>query len=143
LPSFTFAFADLVSSGPTLQVHVGPSHAFIEAVGEFGSIAAPILITALVDTGAQMTVLSPTVIAQLGVKPVGAVPMITPTTAGPVQCDEFHVNVYFSPTVVVENVLAAQAPLIGHGFQCLIGRDVLQKGVLVYSGNRNQFTLTF
>jgi predicted aspartyl protease len=143
LPSFTFSFADLVSSGPTLQILIGPSRAFVEAVGEFASISAPVAVTAMVDTGAQTTVLSPDVAAQLGLKPVGAVPIITPTTTGPVQCDQFHVNVYFSADVVVENVLAAQAPLMGHGFQCLIGRDVLQKGVLVYIGTQNQFTLTF
>lgn len=143
MPSFTFSFADLISSGPTLQVRIGPSRAFVEAVGEFGSVAAPVAVMAMVDTGAQTTVLSPDVAAQLGLKPVGAVPIITPTTTKPVQCDQFHVNVYFSPDVVVENVLAAQAPLIGHGFQCLIGRDVLAKGVLVYIGNENQFTLTF
>lgn len=143
MPSFTFSFADLVTSGPILQILIGPSRAFVEAVGQFGRVATPISVTALVDTGAQTTVLSPDVVVQLGVKPVGAVPIITPTTVGPVQCDQFHVNVYFSPEVVVENILAAQAPLIGHGFQCLIGRDILRSGMLVYIGNQNQFTLTF
>ena len=143
MPSFTFSFADLVSSGPTLQIRLGPSRALLEALGEFGSAVAPVTATALVDTGAQTTVLSPDIVRELGLRAVGAVPVITPTTIEPVQCDLFHVNVYFSPEVVVENVLAAQAPLIGHGFQCLIGRDVLQKGMLVYIGNQNQFTLTF
>jgi len=115
----------------------------VEAVGVFRSISSPVSVTALVDTGAQTTVLSPDVIAQLGLQPVGAVPIITPTTTDPVPCDLYHVNVYFSSDVIIENVLAAQAPLIGHGFQCLIGRDVLQKGMLVYIGNQNQFTLTF
>jgi hypothetical protein len=143
LPSFTFSFADLVSSGPTLQVRIGPSRAFVEALGQFANATPPVTVAALVDTGAQTTVLSPDVAAQLGLKPVGAVQIITPTTIQPVPCDQFHINVYFSPDVVVENILAAQAPLIGHGFQCLIGRDVLQKGMLVYIGNQNQFTLTF
>ena len=68
--------------------------------------------------------------------------MITPTTMTPVLCDQFHINLYFAPDAVVENVLVAQAPLVGHGFQCLIGRDVLRKGKLVYLGTENQFTLT-
>lgn len=99
--------------------------------------------TALVDTGAYTTVLSPDIVTALQLKPVGSIAMITPTTMVPVKCDQFHVNVHISPEVVVENIIAAQAPLIGHGFQCLIGRDVLQKGMLVYIGNQNQFTLTF
>ena len=68
--------------------------------------------------------------------------MITPTTLTPVLCDQFHINVYFAPDVFVENILVAQAPLVGHGFQCLIGRDILRKGSFVYAGAENQFTLT-
>ena len=101
------------------------------------------MATALVDTGAQTTVVSPEVPRYLGLRPVGSTPMITPTTLAPVLCDQFHVNVYFAPDVLVENVLVAQAPLVGHGFQCLIGRDVLRKGTLLYAGTENQFTLTF
>jgi predicted aspartyl protease len=63
----------------------------------------------MVDTGAQTTVLSPDVARQLGLQPVGAVPIITPTTADPVMCNQFHINVYFSTDVIVENILAAQA----------------------------------
>jgi predicted aspartyl protease len=143
LPSFTFTVPDLVSSGPAVQVLIGPSRAFMEAVGATGAAVAPVSVSAVIDTGAQMTVLSPDVIAALGIKAVGAVPILTPTSAGAVQCPQFHVNVYFSPDAVIENILAAQAPLIGHGFQCLIGRDVLRTAVLVYIGPENQFTLTF
>ena len=114
----------------------------LEALGELGNTAT-VSATALVDTGAYTTVLSPDIVAALGLKPVGAINMITPTSTAPVRCDQFNVNVHFSSEVVVENILAAQAPLIDHGFQCLIGRDVLQKGMLVYIGNQNQFTLTF
>jgi predicted aspartyl protease len=98
----------------------------IEALGELASVAT-VSATALVDTGAHTTVLSPDIVAALGLKPVGAINMITPTAMVPVRCEQFNVNVHFSPEVVVENILAAQAPLIDHGFQCLIGRDVLQK----------------
>ena len=97
----------------------------------------------MVDTGAQMTVISPDVVRDLGLKPVGVIPMITPTTAEPVQCRQFHLNVYLPQEITIENVLAAEAPLIGHAFQCLIGRDVLAKGVLLYAGRQNEFTLTF
>lgn len=122
---------------------IGPSRAFIEAVGASAAAVAPIRVTAVIDTGAQMTVLSPDVTVALGIKAVGAVSILTPTSAGAVQCPQFHINVHFSADAVIENILAAQAPLIGHGFQCLIGRDVLRTAVLVYIGPENQFTLTF
>jgi hypothetical protein len=31
----------------------------------------------------------------------------------------------------------------GQNIQCLIGRDILQHGVLIYIGYSNQFTLSF
>jgi predicted aspartyl protease len=140
LASFTFSFPDLAATGPILQVNVGPSRALLEALGTTPSrlFAA----AALIDTGAQTTVLSPDVPRYLGLRPVGSTPMITPTTLTPVLCDQFHINIYFAPDVFVENLLVAQAPLVGHGFQCLIGRDVLRKGKLEYVGTGNQFTLT-
>jgi predicted RNA-binding protein len=53
------------------------------------------------------------------------------------------VNVYFPHDVVVEDVVAIEAPLGGQCIQCLIGRDVLRNGLLVYVGHANQFTLAF
>jgi predicted aspartyl protease len=103
----------------------------------------PISVTALIDTGAQCTVVHPDVLKQLALKPVGLIPIMTPTASDVASCRQFHVNVHFSPELVVENILAAEAPLIGHAFQCLIGRDVLRNATLVYAGQQNQYTLSF
>ena len=141
MPSFTFSFADLVSSGPVLKVLIGPSRELIDALG-MTVLRPPVVVNAMIDTGAQSTVFSPDIVRRLNIKTVGAVPIITPTTMEPILCKQYHVNVYFSAEVVVENILAAEAPLIGHDYQCLIGRDVLRRCVLVYIGSENQFTLT-
>ena len=142
MPSFTTAVADLVVQGPLVQLLVGPSKSFIQSVGA-QNVATPQPILALVDTGASGTVLTPAVIQQLGVQPVSAVPVHTPSTITAVHCNQYQVNIYFPQGVTVEDVLAIEAPMGGQNIQCLIGRDILRHGVLVYIGYANQFTISF
>jgi gag-polyprotein putative aspartyl protease len=141
LPSFEITLADLKRSGPILQAHVGPSREVIAALG--ATAAAPVAVSALVDTGAAATVITPETATLLGLRSVGAVSVHTPTTIDPVLCRQFHVNGYFSPGFAIENLMVIEAPLTGQSFQCLIGRDVLSRGVLTYAGRENRFTLTF
>ena len=85
----------------------------------------------------------PETAALLGLRSVGAVSVHTPTTIDPVLCRQFHVNVYLSAAFAIENIIVIEAPLTGQPFQCLIGRDVLSRGVLIYDGARNRFALNF
>jgi predicted aspartyl protease len=107
------------------------------------SVAAPLSVSALVDTGAASTVITPETASLLGLRTVGAAYVYTPTTLEPVLCRQFHVNIYFSREFAVEDVLAIEAPLTGQAIQCLLGRDVLSRGVFNYSGVENLFRLTF
>lgn len=40
-------------------------------------------------------------------------------------------------------MIDTEAPLKGQHIQCLVGRDVLQHGVFIYTGYDNSFTLSF
>ena len=142
MPSFEISVPDLQTSGPVLQVFIGPSRELISAIGA-NLVAAPIAVSALVDTGAASTVITSETARLLGLHSVGAVSVHTPTTIDPVLCRQFHVNVYLSPAFPVENIVVIEAPLTGQPFQCLIGRDVLSRGVLTYDGIRNRFSLAF
>lgn len=144
MPSFTTAVGDLLVGGPVVQIFVGPSTALAESVAARDvTLAVPVQVTALVDTGASGTVLNPEIIRRLGLSPVGTALIHTPSTTVPVQCNRYQVNVYFPHDVVVEDVVAIEAPLGGQSIQCLIGRDVLRNGLLIYVGHANQFTLAF
>lgn len=144
MPSFTATLPDLAASGPALQVAIGPSRELIAALTPLGvQMAAPFSLTAIIDTGAHTTVLNPAAVARLGIRPVGVAPIVTPSTTSPIACNRFHINVYFSEDFVVENVFAIEAPMGGVPYQCLIGRDILRYGTLLYAGHANQFTLSF
>lgn len=79
----------------------------------------------------------------LQLRTVGIIRVHTPTTVEPVLCRQFYVNINFTQEFAIEDILAIEAPLTGQPIQCLIGRDVLSRGVLTYSGTDNLFRLTF
>jgi len=57
-------------------------------------------------------------------------------------CDRYHINVYLSEDVVIENVFVIEAPMGGVPYQCLIGRDILRLSTLLYEGPSNRYTLS-
>ena len=145
MPRYSSTLPDLTASGPTLQVSIGPSREFIAAVSALGqAVAPPCTLEALIDTGAQTTVINPDAVRRLAIRPVGAVQVNTPSTVTPLLCNRFHVNVYFAGAFVVENVFVIEAPMLGGlPYQCLIGRDILRRASFLYDGSANTFSLTF
>lgn len=144
MPTYASTLPDLFGSGPSLQVAIGPSRELITAFTPLGMpLAAPHAATALVDTGAHTTILSPDIVARLSLIMVGVAPINTPSTTVSLICNRYHVNVYFADDFVVENIFAIEAPMGGVPYQCLIGRDILRFAKLVYDGPENQFALTF
>ena len=135
---------DLEASGPALQVSVGASRELIAALGPLGQTPPlPVSVSALVDTGAHTSVLNPDVVSRLGIRAVGTERISTPSTTTPIVCSRFHINLYFADDHVIENIFVIEAPMGGVPYQCLIGRDVLRLGSLLYEGHANAYTLTF
>lgn len=95
----------------------------------------------MIDTGASGTVVRDTLPPALGLNPVGAVPINTPSSVN-VVCPVYLLRLVLPNNVVVETTVIA-APLQNRNIQCLIGRDVLNHGVLIYIGYANRFSLSF
>ena len=142
MPSFTSTVPNLRGFGPLVKVRltVGMS---AEAAFRSRSILLPppLEIDAMIDTGATGTVIREGLAGQLGLKPVGVANISTPSSVN-VQCYEYLVRLLFPNNVQIETK-AIEAPLQGQHIQCLIGRDVLAHGVLVYIGYANLFSLSF
>jgi hypothetical protein len=146
MPSFTGTVPNLVDLGPLIEIVVGPSRSFIEALraSDPGAIvASTIRATAMIDTGASGTVVNPRVVSMLGVRPIGTVPIHTPSTTQPLDCDQFNVDISFPNAVSFANAIVICAPLGMQNIDCLIGRDILENAVLTYIGYINQFTISF
>ena len=95
----------------------------------------------MIDTGATVSVVQEGLPAQLGLEPVGITYGNTPSSTN-VACHEYLVGLIFPNNVLAEATIL-EAPLEGQHIQCLIGRDVLAHGVLVYIGYGNLFSLSF
>ncbi len=147
MPRFGSTLADLAASGPTPHVSIGPSRELIAVSIALGRpTVSPHTVEALIDTGAETTVINPKTVRRLCTGPVGAVRINTPSAVDPLLCtaiNRYHINVYFSESFAVENIFAIEAPMSGLPYQCLIGRDILRRASFLYNGNADEFVLTF
>lgn len=142
MPSFTTQVANLQQSGPIVEIKIAVG-AIIEDVlqKDKKNIPTPVDTVAMIDTGATGTVIQENIVKSLNLNPVGVTLINTPSSTN-VQCYEYLIRLLFPNNVVVETVAIA-TPLQNQHIQCLIGRDVLRHGVLIYTGYMNTFTLSF
>jgi predicted aspartyl protease len=128
--------------GPVVELRVAVGSA-VEATLKKGGqpVPPPAPVVGMVDTGASGTVIQTGVAAQLGLNPVGVTTINTPSSTN-VTCYRYVVRLAFPNNVVVETTVI-EAPLQGQHIHCLIGRNVLAHGVLVYIGYSNLFSLSF
>jgi len=95
-------------------------------------------LTAIWDTGAERSVISDKVAAELGLKPISMVNVITPTGAA---SRPLHRVRIFLPNQVAVEAEASQCPLTG--FDILIGMDIIGQGDFIVSNFGGQTLFTF
>ena len=150
MPSFTIEAAYLANEGPVVDVTLslqGGAQAALAALAQGGAPAAAPGRRGLVTRGHGGVTFDGEgdgLLAPLGLHPVGTIGVNTPTDQG-VACGLYAVRLtlpyggYLDTTVI-------QSPPTGFGGQNIdgvIGRDVLAWGILIYMGQRGQFTLSF
>lgn len=147
MPHFTLQVGP---SGPILQAFVTASQPRVAALQAAGQAAPPpVLIRALVDTGANCTCVDPSVLSTLSLTPTGKAKVNTPTTgATPIETDQYDIGLLIpsptGPPLVLPTIPAvASELLIAQGFHALIGRDILVRCFFVYNGAVQTFTLAF
>ncbi len=142
MPSFTHRIQNLQQVGPVVEVVITPSVQFLQTLKVSPSDVKAIKVLAMIDTGATGTVIQTGIANQLGINPVGTTYINTPSTSN-VLCNQFDVQIVFPNNVNIMSIVVTEAQLQGQHIQCLIGRDVLQHGVFIYTGYDNSFTLSF
>jgi Aspartyl protease len=141
MPSFAIQAPDLRHLGPVIDAEIAIATfdvATLEASGI--PLPAPIRVRALIDTGASVSVMRQGIGALLGLSP-DAIRLVDTATSSHVRCEAFAVSFHFSPEFAVD-VTALEMPLHGNQIDCLIGRDILARGVFIYLGSGNAFTLS-
>ena len=142
MPSLTQRIPNLQKVGPVIEVILTPSANFLKQMKISPSIAKTVKLSAMIDTGATGTVISQGITTRLGINPVGTTLISTPSSTN-VRCNQFDVQIVLPNNVRFPSIVITEAPLQGQHIQCLIGRNILQHGVLIYNGCDNSFTLSF
>jgi hypothetical protein len=147
MPLLTITLADLEGSGPILDVEVGNSLTGRQALQRQKQPVPPaIQVRALVDTGSDMSVIDDGLANRLSLTLIGFQFLAGGGGAaglapGMPVAPEYSARVQF-PHGPAFDLTVLEIALPG-GLQMLIGRDVLARGLFIYAGMNESFTLGF
>jgi hypothetical protein len=148
VPHFTL---NLDPGGPIVNAFVQVSEGRRAALQKEGKVVPEgKAIRALIDTGASLTSIEPSVLQQLGLTPTGTIDIVTPSTGQDVHIAETY-DVDFSiyagvndPPLSMANLRVAACELyLKQGIHGLIGRDILSRCIFIYQGDAAIFSLAF
>jgi predicted aspartyl protease len=122
-------------TGPKITVTIShPQKAIELATRSHVELKKPFTVTALIDTGAARTVISPQLAATCGLRQTGQARISSagnitdrPEFAGAVHFPDHELQ-SFDPMSLVA------CPLPEQDVACLLGRDVLERWILTYDG---------
>lgn len=145
MPSITIPIGP---HGPIIEFMVGLSLPRSMALKEAGLDAPnPISLRGLIDTGASVTCIDPEALLPLSLVPTGTMPIVTPSTGNtPHLCNQYDVGIMIyhpEKQIFVFNMPIIESRLRSFGYDALVGRDVLEKCLLVYNGADATCTLSF
>jgi len=144
MPCLSQPVTDIRRSGPLIEVFIGVSDPVYKLLQEQGQKAPdPLKAYALIDTGASATTIDPEIAESLSLTPRGVINISTPSCASH-PANTYDVSVYFPAHKYPLPLLTViEGPLAAQGIHCLIGRDILSNGLLVYEGYADRFILSF
>jgi hypothetical protein len=148
MPFFTLQISP---QGPILRAAILASTARRQMLKAAGlTIPTAQAIDALIDTGASISGVVPSVLTALGLTPTGNTEIFSTTTgAAPISVPTYDVCIGIYAIrqgdlhFISETVQVTATNLASRGFQALIGTDVLRKCVLHYNGADGHFTLAY
>lgn len=145
MPSFVKRIP-LIANGPIILAKVSVNRIIRNDLSQNGkNIPMPIQVNALIDTGASFTCISSDIAKQLNLSPHGLTNILT---AGHPNLSNIYdvfldIGVDFDTQLVFDPIRVVEVPLIGQSnIGCIIGRDILSKGVLVYIGCADTFSFS-
>lgn len=137
------------SEGPRHSVSLGITSGHRSVLKSLNKPIPPFVsANLLIDTGASATLICETIIHRLGLTPRGYSQMHTPTTGGiPIQVPQYDVDLVITnvkgASETIPNLLVLAREMSSQGIDGLLGRDVLSKARMTYSGPENIVFLSF
>jgi hypothetical protein len=149
MPTFSAAAG---SDGPIIRVEVGVSRSHRQKLfAARSAVPQPLTLTALIDTGAEITCVDPRVARRLQLTPYTSyAPLNAPGLFGLTLSDTYEVGLaVLHPSgdradhLIVEWLEVAEVPLGIFRIDVLLGRDVLALCDFNYLGRSGTFVLSY
>src|SRR5579863_126674 len=148
MPHFTLQIS---AQGPIVDAGIMVGSARQQALEAAGlAVPAPQMIRALIDTGAAISAVDPTVLKTLGLSQTGEAEIHTPSTKGvAVTTPTYDVKIAINASrpgdlhFISETIQVTATDLSVHGFHALIGTDILKSCILHYNGADGMFTVCY
>jgi hypothetical protein len=148
MPHFTLAIS---AQGPIVDAGIMVSTARQQALENAGlEVPSAQIVKALIDTGAGISGVDPSILLALGLTPTGEAEIHTPSTGGvPVKTPTYDVRIAILAGragdlhFVSETVQVTSTDLTAQGLQVLIGRDILKSCILHFNGADAVFSLCY
>ncbi len=138
MPCITVSFDPAV--GPVINLGIAKAASIKGATADKKS--AVIVCNALVDTGADVTCISPELAAEVGLRPIGKRRMATATSVVPVNTYLVDIVLTFGAvSLVLESIEAMECQLDTPHYQALLGRDMIANGLFSMTGYDKRFTI--
>ncbi|MDR1305539.1 MAG: retropepsin-like domain-containing protein [Verrucomicrobiales bacterium] len=134
--------------GAIIRLEIGVSAQRATALRKVdAAIPPPVSISLLIDTGASCTVVNEAALKPLGLPPRGATLIRTPSTGqNPTARNTYDISLRLTHADggrFFNSVLVVATDFHGQNLDGLLGRDVLEKCLLVYNGEHKMFALSF
>lgn len=129
-------------AGPIVLVHFAIPSALAKTLVAAGKpVPAPVQARLQVDTGASGTCVKTSVLAPLAITPHNHLSISTPS--GSATCPVYDVDIVMAGLGALHNIPVIETSMGGQPIDGLLGRDILQFGMLVYNGKDSSFSLAF
>ena len=147
MPFFSLSNSNDIAGRPIIRLGVQVS-SFDREDDPAGTTQGVCSVTALIDTGAEHSQVSLTLLKELGISSTSDIDVYTASTGdSPVTKPLYLVDVLLNddnPGLLARNLTVIGSDKIGGlKVDMLLGRDVLNRCLLIYDGTNRRFTLAY
>lgn len=144
MPEIKIDAKNLLAAGPMVSVRIGISKVLTDIYTHSGiSIPTTRTLNILVDTGASFTIIQRGKIDGLDLQPIGERKIIGVSDKKPGKYPMYRVGLSIDGLFNFDISVTVMPLYLPYNIEGLIGRDILEKCILVYNGPEKSFRLKY